>query len=95
MAGKFDRANHPRGYARIALATIRLFNGTAALFAPTTLARRLGDTPEANPLPSTDSGCPVFARSSSALNYCCETANCAPTPSVLRLWSAPSTPSRS
>jgi hypothetical protein len=49
VAGRFDRANHAREYARIALAGIRLFNGTAALFAPTTLARRLGVDPETNP----------------------------------------------
>jgi hypothetical protein len=46
MAGKFDRAHD---YARITLAGIRLFNGVAALFVPTTLARRLGVDPEANP----------------------------------------------
>ena len=46
MAGKFNRAHD---YARITLAGIRLFNGVAALFVPTTLARRLGVDPEANP----------------------------------------------
>jgi hypothetical protein len=46
MAGMFDRAHD---YARITLAGIRLFNGVAALFVPTTLARRLGVDPEANP----------------------------------------------
>jgi hypothetical protein len=35
--GKRGRAH---GYARITLAGIRLFNGVAALFVPTTLARR-------------------------------------------------------
>ena len=49
VAGRFDLVVRARGYARIALASIRLFNGTAALFAPTTLARRLGVDPEANP----------------------------------------------
>lgn len=34
-----------RDYARILLAGIRLLNGTAALFIPTVLARRFGDTP--------------------------------------------------
>jgi hypothetical protein len=46
MAGKFDRAHD---FARITLAGIRLFNGVAALFAPATLARRLGVDPDANP----------------------------------------------
>ena len=45
MARKADRAGD---YARIALASIRLFNGIAALFVPATLARRLGVDPEAN-----------------------------------------------
>ena len=45
MARKADRAGNN---ARIALASIRLFNGAAALFAPATLARRLGVDPEAN-----------------------------------------------
>ena len=35
--------------ARITLAGIRLFNGTAALVAPRDLARRLGIDPERNP----------------------------------------------
>jgi hypothetical protein len=35
--------------ARMLLATIRLFNGTAALFVPDRLARRLGVDPEENP----------------------------------------------
>jgi hypothetical protein len=43
MARKADRAGD---YARIALASIRLFNGAAALFVPATLARRLGVDPE-------------------------------------------------
>jgi hypothetical protein len=46
MSGKFDRAHD---YARLALATIRLFNGVAALFVPATLARQLGVDPAANP----------------------------------------------
>lgn len=45
MARKADRAGD---YARIALASIRLFNGIAALFVPATLARRLGVDPETN-----------------------------------------------
>jgi hypothetical protein len=45
MARKADRAGD---YARIALASIRLFNGIAALFVPNTLARRLGVDPETN-----------------------------------------------
>jgi hypothetical protein len=45
MARKADRASD---YARIALASIRLFNGIAALFVPATLARRLGVDPEIN-----------------------------------------------
>lgn len=45
MARKVDRAGD---YARIALASIRLFNGIAALFVPATLARRLGVDPETN-----------------------------------------------
>jgi len=40
-----DNLEHFRDYARILLAGIRLFNGTAALFAPTLLARRFGDNP--------------------------------------------------
>jgi hypothetical protein len=44
--GKRGRAHD---FARITLAGIRLFNGVAALFVPTTLARRLGVDPEANP----------------------------------------------
>src|SRR5215210_2332653 len=46
MADDYTRA---RDYARIALATIRLFNGIGALFAPTRLARLLGVDPAANP----------------------------------------------
>ena len=45
MARKVDRADD---YARSALASIRLFNGIAALFVPATLARRLGVDPETN-----------------------------------------------
>ena len=44
-----ERARSVSDYARIALAGIRLFNGTAALFAPAWLTRRLGVDPEANP----------------------------------------------
>ena len=36
-------------FARTTFTAIRLFNGVAALFVPTTLARRLGVDPEANP----------------------------------------------
>jgi hypothetical protein len=49
MIGEFDRANGVHEYARIALSTIRLLNGIAALFAPAALLRRLGVDPEANP----------------------------------------------
>jgi hypothetical protein len=45
MARKADRMDD---YARIALASIRLFNGIAALFVPAALARRLGVDPETN-----------------------------------------------
>jgi hypothetical protein len=45
MARKADRAGD---YSRIALASIRLFNGIAALFVPATLARRLAVDPETN-----------------------------------------------
>jgi hypothetical protein len=45
MAWKADRAGD---YSRIALASIRLFNGIAALFVPATLARRLAVDPETN-----------------------------------------------
>jgi hypothetical protein len=37
-----------RDHARLALATIRLVNGTLALVAPKTLLRRLGADPDAN-----------------------------------------------
>ena len=37
-----------RDHARLALATIRLVNGTLALVAPNTLLRRLGADPNAN-----------------------------------------------
>jgi hypothetical protein len=40
-----DNLEHYRDYARILLAGIRLFNGTAALFAPTLLARQFKDNP--------------------------------------------------
>ena len=36
---------HYRDCARVVLAGIRLFNGAAALFAPTLLARQFGDNP--------------------------------------------------
>jgi hypothetical protein len=49
VPGSFDHAKPACEYARIALAGIRLFKATAALFAPITLARRLGADPEANP----------------------------------------------
>ena len=44
-----DRLEQWRDYARIALAAIRLFNGAAALFAPTWVARQLGGDPNSNP----------------------------------------------
>src|SRR5918994_5265045 len=44
--GKRGRAHD---FARTTLTAIRLLNGVAALFVPTTLARRLGVDPEANP----------------------------------------------
>ena len=40
-----DKLEHFRDYARILLAGIRLFNGAAALFAPTLLARHFRDNP--------------------------------------------------
>ena len=40
-----DNLEHYRDYARILLAGIRLFNGAAALFAPTLLARQFRDNP--------------------------------------------------
>lgn len=40
-----DNLEHYRDYARILLAGIRLFNGAAALFAPTLLARQFKDNP--------------------------------------------------
>jgi len=40
-----DNLEHFHDYARILLAGIRLFNGAAALFAPTLLARQFGDNP--------------------------------------------------
>ena len=40
-----DKLEHYRDYARILLAGIRLFNGAAALFAPTLLARQFRDNP--------------------------------------------------
>ena len=42
-------AGRTHDLARIALAAIRLFNGTAALVAPDELARRLGVDPEQHP----------------------------------------------
>jgi hypothetical protein len=49
MTDRFDHASRVREYARVTLSAIRLFNGTAALFAPAALVRRLGVDPEANP----------------------------------------------
>jgi hypothetical protein len=49
MTGRFDHAHRIPEYARITLSAIRLFNGTAALFTPAALLRRLGVDPEANP----------------------------------------------
>ena len=49
MTGRFDHAHRIPEYARITLSAIRLFNGTAALFAPAALLRRLRVDPEANP----------------------------------------------
>ncbi len=40
-----ENLEHYRDYARILLAGIRLFNGAAALFAPTLLARQFRDNP--------------------------------------------------
>jgi hypothetical protein len=40
-----DTLEHVQDYARFLLAGIRLINGAAALFAPTFLVRRFGDTP--------------------------------------------------
>ncbi len=40
-----DNLEHYRDYASILLAGIRLFNGAAALFAPTLLARQFRDNP--------------------------------------------------
>ena len=49
MTDRFDHASRIHEYARVTLSAIRLFNGTAALFAPAALVRRLGVDPEANP----------------------------------------------
>jgi hypothetical protein len=49
MTDRFDHAYRIHEYTRITLSVIRLFNGTAALFAPAVLLRRLGVDPEANP----------------------------------------------
>jgi hypothetical protein len=40
-----DNLEHVPDYARILLASIRLFNGAAALFVPTLLARQFKDNP--------------------------------------------------
>lgn len=40
-----DNLEHVHDYARVLLAGIRLFNGAAALFFPTMLARRFKDNP--------------------------------------------------
>jgi len=44
-----DRSDHTRDYARVALAGIRLANGTLGLVAPALLVRRLGGDPTAAP----------------------------------------------
>ena len=44
-----DNLARYRDYARILLAGIRLFYGSAALFAPTLLVRQLGQDPDSNP----------------------------------------------
>jgi hypothetical protein len=44
-----NHKNTGRDYARIALAIIRLFNGAAALLAPSWLIRRLGVDPKTTP----------------------------------------------
>ena len=49
MTDRFDHASRAHEYARVTLSAIRLFNGTAALFAPAALVRRLGVDPETNP----------------------------------------------
>jgi hypothetical protein len=49
MTDRFDHASRVHEYARVTLSAIRLFNGTAALFAPAALLRQLGVDPEANP----------------------------------------------
>ena|SRR6266566_5649162 len=43
-----DNLERYRDYARVLLAGIRLFNGAAALFAPTLAARQLGGAPNSN-----------------------------------------------
>src|SRR5215208_3027077 len=49
MTDRFDHASRVHEYTRLTLSAIRLFNGTAALFAPAALLRRLGVNPETNP----------------------------------------------
>jgi hypothetical protein len=44
-----DNLERYRDYARILLAGIRVFNGAAALFAPTWVVRQLGGDPNSNP----------------------------------------------
>jgi hypothetical protein len=44
-----DNLERYRDYARILLAGIRVFNGAAALFAPTWAVRQLGGDPNSNP----------------------------------------------
>jgi len=44
-----DNLERYRDYGRILLAGIRVFNGAAALFAPTWVARQLGGDPNSNP----------------------------------------------
>ena len=43
-----ENREHLRDYARIGLAGIRLLNGVLALFTPTLLAKRFGDTPRSS-----------------------------------------------
>ena len=44
-----ERSHRFQGAARVALAGVRLVNGSLGLFAPQVLIRRLGDDPEASP----------------------------------------------
>jgi hypothetical protein len=67
-------ASHPQ----LTLSAIRLFNGTAALFASVALLAGLESTRKPTLLRSTRSGYSVFTPGSSALSCCCDTTNCAP-----------------